>query len=235
METVIYKPKGRALEYSALALNLGSGCTHGCKYCYAPACRLQKRDEYFEKFVPKKNFFQRLEFDLKNRTEGKILLSFLHDPYQPGVEILTRRCIEMIKNARLNFQILTKGGMRAVQDFDLYGPGDSFATTLTFESDEQSRDIEPGAALPWERIAAIKKAHELGIDTWVSFEPVLDGPQVLKLYEATKAHVDLYKVGKCSHFPSAVRDWRDFGKEIIRRMRADGKKFYIKKDLEVLL
>ena len=34
---VVYKPRGRAREYSELACNLYRGCTHGCRYCYAPA------------------------------------------------------------------------------------------------------------------------------------------------------------------------------------------------------
>lgn len=39
---VIYEPKGRAREYAPLACNLYMGCTHGCKYCYAPACMYKK-------------------------------------------------------------------------------------------------------------------------------------------------------------------------------------------------
>lgn len=35
---VVYEPRGRAREYSELAYNLYRGCTHGCRYCYAPAC-----------------------------------------------------------------------------------------------------------------------------------------------------------------------------------------------------
>ena len=33
--SVIYEPKGKAREYSPLALNLYLECQHGCKYCYA--------------------------------------------------------------------------------------------------------------------------------------------------------------------------------------------------------
>lgn len=233
--SVIYKPKGRALEYSKLALNLGYGCTHGCKYCYAPGCRLTKKDVYFSGFVPKKDILKRLIADVKKVSEGKILLSFLHDPYQPGVEGLTREAIKIIKGAGLNFQILTKGGHRAGRDFDLYGTGDSFATTLTFLDDYRSLEVEPFAALPGERISTIRNAHSIGIDTWVSFEPVLDADSVFELYEMTKDFVNLYKVGKCSHFPSNVKDWKSFGNEMIRRMENDGKEFYIKNDLAILL
>ena len=38
----IYEPKGRAREYGELALNLYSGCRHGCKYCYVPAVLRRK-------------------------------------------------------------------------------------------------------------------------------------------------------------------------------------------------
>jgi DNA repair photolyase len=65
--------------------------------------------------------------------------------------------------------ILTKGDMlAAANDFDLYGPSDWFGVTLTFDNDTDSRKWEPGAALPGDRIAALKEAHNRGIRTWVS-------------------------------------------------------------------
>ena len=43
---VVYQPKGRALEYSELACNLYMGCTHGCKYCFAPACMRKTPEQW---------------------------------------------------------------------------------------------------------------------------------------------------------------------------------------------
>ena len=40
--TIIYEPKGRAREYAALAANLYNTCSHGCRYCYAPAAMKQR-------------------------------------------------------------------------------------------------------------------------------------------------------------------------------------------------
>ncbi|MCL2006359.1 MAG: hypothetical protein FWG73_09405 [Planctomycetaceae bacterium] len=34
---IIYTPRGKALEYSDLAANLYTGCSHACRYCYCPA------------------------------------------------------------------------------------------------------------------------------------------------------------------------------------------------------
>ena len=45
---VIYEQKGRAREYAPLACNLYMGCTHGCKYCYAPGCMHKKSEEWHE-------------------------------------------------------------------------------------------------------------------------------------------------------------------------------------------
>ena len=76
---------------------------------------------------------------------------------------ITRQAIHILKGYGINFQILTKGGMRAARDFDLYGTGDAFASTLTFLVDKDSKTWEPNAPLPDDRIEAIKLAHSKGI------------------------------------------------------------------------
>lgn len=43
---VIYEPKGKAGEYSPLAVNLYRGCDHGCTYCYAPAATRTARETF---------------------------------------------------------------------------------------------------------------------------------------------------------------------------------------------
>lgn len=44
---VIYEPKGRANEYSPYACNLYIGCSHRCRYCYAPHALQRSADNYF--------------------------------------------------------------------------------------------------------------------------------------------------------------------------------------------
>lgn len=236
--SLIYTPRGRALEYSPRAVNLGTGCLHGCKYCYAPGALRKKKDPFHQEFTPKKDILARLEKDAakENGSKNRILLSFTHDPYQgANNDTLTMEALKILNRHELNFQILTKGGTRATRDFDLYKPGDAFATSLTFFDSKDSLDIEPRAALPANRIEAIREAKHRGISTWVSFEPVLDAEQVFELYETTKVFVDLYKVGKCSNYKSKVDDWKAFGTEMINRLERDGKSYYIKEDLQKIL
>lgn len=47
----------------------------------------------------------------------------------------------------IQFQILTKGGMLAAKDFDLYGPDDWFGVTLTLDNYADSKKWEPGLHL----------------------------------------------------------------------------------------
>jgi len=44
---VIYAPSGMAKEYSPYACNLYIGCTHCCRYCYAPHTLQRTPREYF--------------------------------------------------------------------------------------------------------------------------------------------------------------------------------------------
>ena len=108
--------------------------------------------------------------------------------------------------------ILTKGGMKAEDDFDLYGPNDWFGVTLTCDNDADSLKNEPGAALCSDRIAALKKAHDSGIHTWVSLEPVIYLKQTLHLIELTSEFVDQFRVGKLNHYPDKEKqiNWPKF-------------------------
>ncbi|MBA7476233.1 hypothetical protein ES707_11615 [subsurface metagenome] len=231
---VIYVPKGRALEYSLLAINHYKGCSHGCVYCYARKMMSVLTGEKFEEPTARHGIIDNLirEAPRYAGTDKRVLLCFTCDPYQQldEKEKVTRSVIEVLKHNDIHFQILTKGGLRAVRDFDLYTEGDAFATTLTFTDKFESVIKEPGAALPAERIEAIRIAHERNIETWVSLEPVLDDEQSLEIIRMTSDFVDLFKIGKLNHFHSKI-NWREFGIKAIELCRKLRKDYYVKNDL----
>lgn len=234
--SIIYEPNGRAREYAELAANLYSGCAHGCEYCYAPGALRRNKTDFRLCVSPRKDCLQQLEKDAAKLagTDKKILLSFSTDPYQPCEEqhSLTRQAIEILHSHNIGVEILTKGGMRAARDFDLLGSMDSFGTSLTLKNYDDSLKWEPGAAAPADRVAAMVTAHEKGIPTWASMEPVLDPAQTLFLIRTVAPFCDFYKVGKLNHHPLAKTiDWRRFGYEAKMLLESLGKNYYIKKDL----
>jgi DNA repair photolyase len=234
---VIYEPRGRAREYSQLAVNLYSGCAMGCDYCYVPSILRKDKVDFHKSSEYRKDILTKLEKDLQDLQKAGlskklVMFSFTSDVYQLNEDFntLTREALKLFNKYNQSFHILTKGGLKAVRDFDLYKKTDWFASSLTFFDKEKSLEIEPLADIPKARIEALKIAKEKGIKTWVSFEPVLDANETLKLYEATKDFVDFYKVGKISRYKVDV-DWGSFANEIVKRLEKDKKPFFIKHDL----
>ncbi|MBA7513488.1 hypothetical protein ES705_05504 [subsurface metagenome] len=238
---VIYKPKGKAREYSPLALNLYNGCSNGCKYCYVPNYCRKNREEFKNNTVVRKDVLKKLERDCQELEGGsqQILMCFTSDPYQKAEETnkITRQAIKILNRYGLNFQILTKSGSRAEKDFGLYKKGDTYAVTLTFDSEIDSRKYEPEADIPEQRIKSLNEAKKRGITTWVSLEPVISPDQSLNLIDMTCRFVDLFKVGKLNGYPEMERkiNWRQFGLDAIEKLEKYKKNYYIKKDLEKYL
>jgi DNA repair photolyase len=145
---VIYQPKGRAREYAPLACNLYMGCTHGCKYCYAPACMHKKPEEWHQ----------------AARARGENVLA-----------LFERDCVRLAK----------------------------------------------------------ERAHEMGIYTRVSMEPVIIPDEALEVIRLAHSYVDFWKVGKLNHNKEVERsiDWPKFRDNATALLDSFGSRYYIKEDL----
>lgn len=241
MKAVIYEPKGKAAEYSPLALNLYRGCLHGCTYCFSPAATRVDRARFHDpEFIqPRENILEDLKIQAAKMfgDPRPILLSFTSDPYQPMEKPhgVTRYALKILMANALTVTILTKGGawgLERDQDLLTRNLDNSWAVTLTHYDNSFSLAWEPKAALPGDRIESLLLAKKLGLKTWVSFEPVIDPAAVYRLLEATHEFVDFYKVGKLNYHPLAKEiDWRRFRGEIEERLNKLGKPYYLKKDL----
>lgn len=230
---IIYEPKGRAREYSWLAINHYTGCGHGCTYCWARGI-VQRTGANFDKPKERSNVLELLKKEAPKyaRTRDRVLLCFTCDPYQllDLSEQITRKVIKILKQYEIAFQVLTKGGMRAARDFDLYEQGDAFASTMTFLSEENSRRFEPHAAPPALRIRAIESAHAQGIETWVSLEPVIDAKESLIIIHRLHNIVDHFKLGILNYVKTDI-NWQEYGLKAIDILNKYNKTYYIKKDL----
>lgn len=239
--SVIYQPKGRAREYSPYALNLYMGCTHKCKYCYAPSCIQKAKESYYEKPLPRKNLLENLEKELqKNRPTEQVLLSFIGDVYceTQDENELTRNVLKTLSENHVPTAVLTKGGYRSLKDIDVLKTFENHihvGATLTFYNEKLSREWEPGAADPIERIEVLSELRKNNITTFASFEPVIDKEESLKLIDETLKLecVDIYKIGKINHNKEVEEsiDWNDFLQKAIERIREAKKRVYVKHDL----
>jgi DNA repair photolyase len=237
----IYPPKGQAGEYSALAANPYRGCGHKCAYCYVPLITKQDRGEFNAGAIDRKSYLENLRKDAKKYQQanlhGQVMISFTSDPYHPFDTTLTRQSFETIIEHGLAICALTKGGTRSFRDIDLFRPDrDAFASTLTSLDDRFSQKWESGAALPGDRIAALKTFHDRGIFTWVSLEPTIDVERSLSIVDATHEFVDLYKVGRVNYLPiTKTTDWQDYTHRMVAKLQHLGKAHYVKKDLQPFL
>jgi len=232
---VIYEPRGKALEYSPLACNLFTGCSHKCKYCYCPAIFRKTLDDWSNAPHPRTRILKQLEKDAIKLQGDKreILFSFMTDPYQSEeAAFLTKQALLICEKYRLIPQILTKAGFRAVSNFDILLKNNwKFGSTIIMRSEEMRAKWEPGAPSIVSRYEAVKIAHNLGIYTWVSLEPVVDPGEALKVIEDLKEYVSFWKLGKLNHFKEIENiDWKYYINQAINLLK--GKNYYIKNDLK---
>ena len=204
----IYTPSGKAKEYADLALNIYTGCPHRCLYCFAPGVLHRTREEFHSHVEPRRNIVEetRKQIEREGITGQTINLCFTCDPYPVGYDTsVTREIIKVLKESGNHVQILTKGD--GSRDFDLLDGGDWYGITYTGAHYKQ----EPNAASTTTKISKIYEAKQLGIKTWVSFEPVINSDRVL---DAISVYYDLFdkvKIGKLNYWPSDI-DWAEFGR-----------------------
>lgn len=230
----IYEPKARAREYGDLAVNIYSGCPHGCYYCFAPGTARKTR-EAFSIVTLRRDIAKSVERQLeREQIRDKLIhLCFMCDPYPAGIDTTpTREVIQLIKASGNAVQLLTKGGARAERDFDLLDSGDWFGATITGAVNplnEDWRKYEPGASSPHSRITTLLNAHMAGIKTWVSCEPVIDPEGIYSLIER-ESFIDLFRIGKLNHHPSGI-NWAEFGAKCVELCERHGRDYYLKDDL----
>jgi DNA repair photolyase len=219
----IYEPKGKAKEYGDLAINIYTGCPHRCFYCFAPRVLHMDKETFHSHVEPRKGIVEAVQKQIasENITGKLIHLCFTCDPYPTGYDTTpTREIIKILKASGNHVQILTKGN--GCRDFDLLDGDDWYG--ITFDGDLENM-ITPLA------FGTLREAHKRWIKTWVSFEPVLNVPAVLReIEEAAESGVDKVKIGKLNYYPSDI-DWAEFGRRAEAICREYGLDYYIKESL----
>lgn len=234
----IYEPKGRALEYAPLAINIYSGtCSHRCSYCYVAKIPYYRQAPP----APRTGLIDGIRKEAPKYAGREVHLCFTCDPFMSGLPTdTTTGAVSTLLSGGCDASILTKAGQKAalpfLRSFLAHADRIRWGATLTFDNDRDSREWEPGAAMPGDRIAALESAHNLGYRTWVSFEPVISTDQSLSLMRQCAPFVDLYKIGRWNHDPrSNDTDWKRFALTARDLCENLGKKYVLKQDLKKLI
>lgn len=223
----IYEPTGKAKEYGDYAINIYTGCPHRCYYCFAPNVLHREREKFHSHVEPRKNIVEEVRKQLeREKITGKTIhLSFLCDPYPVGYDTTpTREIIKLLKEHGNHVQILTKGD--GSRDFDLLDGEDWYGVTYSGADGSQ----EPQTIPPSARFLNLDDAKELGIKTWVSFEPVVNDEQILWAIQEYHDIFDKVKIGKLNYWPSDI-NWAEFGRKVEALFQELGLDYYIKESL----
>jgi DNA repair photolyase len=215
------------------SLNPYMGCAHRCTFCYVRAFEARadrpSDDRYGASVRVKTNVAEVLRRELARPSWRREMVSVgaATDPYQPaeGRYRLTRACIEEFAEAASPFSIITRGPL-IVRDIDVLTDAARAArVSVTFSVPTLDHEIwrrtEPGTAPPRQRLRALARLVEAGIDASVGMAPVLPGlsdkPELLAevVREARDAGATgiwanlLYlRPGTREHFLAALeRDW----------------------------
>ena len=219
----------------AWSLNPYMGCAHRCTFCYVRG--FEKRadrpwdDRYGRSIRVKTNIVEVLRRELTRRSwrrEG-VVIGAATDPYQPaeGRYRLTRGCIGALTEAANPLSIITRGPL-IVRDIDVLTAAASRAEVSVSISiptldHEIWRTTEPGTAPPRQRLRALTRLVDAGIDVGVGMAPILPGlsdrPELLadvvraaRDAGATSVWTSLLNLrpGTREHFlANLARDWPD--------------------------
>ena len=261
-QTIIAKNDSPDIGFEA-SLNPYRGCEHGCIYCYA-----RPTHEFL-------GFSAGLDFESKIMVKERapelvraaltapkwrpqvIVMSGVTDCYQP-IESklqLTRRCLAVLAEFRNPVAIITKSALIG-RDADLLGElakhrAAAACLSITTLNPELRKILEPRAAPPAARLAAIKTLTEAGIPTSVNIAPVIPGlndhemPAILKaaaeagatsagftLLRLPYAVAPLFEKWLTTHFPDrkekvlntlrSMRDGKLYQSQWGTRMRGEG-------------
>lgn len=178
-------------------INVATGCTHGCTFCYVPSTpNIKMRGEMLKEqagvadsqrewgsyLLYRDDLPERLHQKLarkqtwkkENGGRGIVMISSGTDCYQDRrAAQITRGCVIELVKANRPVRILTRSPA-VVRDRDVFQAADGLVTvgsSIPCLDNEQVRSIEPGAPVPSARLKALQELSDAGIPVYVSMSP----------------------------------------------------------------
>ena len=213
------------IPFSA-SINAYRGCEHGCSYCYARPYHeylgFSAGLDFETKIMVKEDAPELLRRELSSRKwqPQKLAMSGVTDCYQPIERRLqlTRRCLAVLAECRNPVTIVTKNYL-VIRDLDLLrelAAHRAVQVNLSINSLDSNlaRQLEPRAASPSRRLAAVEALSQAGVPVGVLIAPVipaLNDHEIPAVVAAAKAAGALWAGIEILRLPLAVaplfQDW----------------------------
>ena len=203
------------------SINPYRGCEHGCVYCYARPTHsyygLSSGQDFETELFYKPDAPEQLRRELAAPSYRPIplTLSGNTDCYQPIERQLhvTRRVIQLLADCQHPFTIITKSAL-VLRDLDLLQPLAAqnlvrvFISVTTLDTD-LARLLEPRAATPGKRLAAVRALADAGIPVGVMTAPIIPGltdHEIEPLVETAAEHGARWCYYTLVRLPHEVKD-----------------------------
>jgi DNA repair photolyase len=183
-KSILNRVRGMAFEWS---ISPYRGCTHACTYCYArathPYLGYDNGPDFEHEIVIKTNAVDLLRYEIQHpRMRGEtIVTGTVSDPYQPSEATykLTRDSLVVLHDSNNPVAITTKSSL-ITRDIDVLqdlstSAGCTVHMTITTVDRDIARKLEPRAPSPHQRLEAMRRLAEAGIQVGVFVGPVFPG------------------------------------------------------------
>lgn len=163
-------------EWAASNVNIQSGCSNDCRYCYAKAMAIRHKRKTRENWKEPVIHPDKVQKGFSKRN-GTIMFPTTHDITPDNLA----ECITVLRNmlnAGNRVLIVSKPDFECILElcYELEAFRDQILFRFTIGSADDSvlRFWEPGAPCFVDRLLTLKIAYDLGFSTSVSCEPMLD-------------------------------------------------------------
>ena len=183
-KTIITRNESPDISFDR-SINPYRGCEHGCCYCYARPTHaymgLSPGVDFESKLFAKTNAAEllRAELSAADYSPRTLALGANTDAYQPieRSHRITRRVLEVLAEFNHPVGIVTKSAL-VTRDIDILKPMAErglvkVAMSITTLDHKLSRAMEPRAATPGKRLAAMEMLSAAGIPTVVMAAPII--------------------------------------------------------------
>jgi len=205
-------------EWASSNINLISGCSHDCRYCYARkmAIRFKRKTEESWKIMElnKKKLFQNFK-----KRKGRIMFPTSHD-ITPQFKEECFLVLKKLLDAGNSVLITSKPHFDIIKElcvnFEKYKDLIQFRFTITSLNNNILEFWEPGAPSFEERLQSLKFANFVKYKTSVSIEPFLDKDPIAlvkKLYPYVSETIWIGKMNYLKRNHSSIEEL-DFYNEI---------------------